>query len=81
MVGVGLLLTGVAELLSDLYTDFETTLRAYHGMLLFGLVTAARGLTEFAEGVLSLGRDAEAMLEARATPRGEPVNPGAPRFP
>jgi hypothetical protein len=81
MVGIGLLLTGVAELLSDLFTDFETALRTYHGLILFGLVTAARGVTEFAEGMMSLGRDAEAMLEASTAQRGELVTPRPPRFP
>jgi hypothetical protein len=81
MVGVGLLLTGVAELLSDLLTNFETALRAYHGLILFGLVTAARGVTEFAEGMLSLGRDAEAVLDATKMAHGQPVQPRPPRFP
>jgi hypothetical protein len=68
LVGIGLLLSGFAELLAESFEEFETSLRTYHGFILLGLVTALRGFAEFIEGIVWLSRDAEAAEERETAP-------------
>ena len=64
VTGMGLLISGVADLLEDVITDFETVLESYHGLIVFGLVTALRGIAEGVEGIEWLSRDAESIEDA-----------------
>ncbi|MCB9959411.1 MAG: hypothetical protein H6843_12485 [Rhodospirillaceae bacterium] len=64
LTGVGLLISGVSDLLEDLFTDFESMLETYHGLILFGLVTALRGLADAVEGIDWMAKDAEAIEES-----------------
>jgi hypothetical protein len=66
LVGVGLLMSGFAELLDESFQEFETTVKSHHGLILLGLVTALRGFAEFIEGIVWLSRDAEAAEERGA---------------
>jgi hypothetical protein len=49
LLGVGLFVVGMIELLEGLFENFETVVETYHGFLLFGLVTVLRGLMELLE--------------------------------
>lgn len=66
LTGVGLLISGLSDLLEDLFTDFESMLETYHGLILFGLVTALRGLADAVEGIDWMAKDAEAIEESEA---------------
>jgi hypothetical protein len=68
VVGLSMLITGVSELLEDLFTDFETVLESYHGLILFGLVTAMRGFSEMVEALEWLDRDFETFAEGADDP-------------
>ncbi len=52
-VGLGLLvcLSGLSEILEELFEGYESDLRGVHGMLAFGVITLLKGLTELVEGV------------------------------
>ena len=62
-VGLSMLATGVAELLEDFITGFETMLHAYHGLIVFGAVTAMRGVVEMVEALEWLDRDFAQIAE------------------
>ncbi|TFL16151.1 hypothetical protein [Jannaschia formosa] len=49
ILGLGLLVIGVIELLEGIFEEFETAVEHYHGFLLFGLITLLRGLIELVE--------------------------------
>jgi hypothetical protein len=49
VLGLGLLVTGLVELVEGAFEEIETVIDAYHGVVLFGLVTALRGLLELLE--------------------------------
>ena len=57
VTGIGLLVSGFADLLEDVFTGFEIFLETYHGLILFGIVTALRGLSEMLEGMEWISRD------------------------
>lgn len=78
-VGVSMLVTGVAELLQDFVSDFETLLRTYHGLVLFGIVTAMRGFSEMVEAMEWLDRDLEALTEGESGAKPESAEPAARR--
>jgi hypothetical protein len=69
VVGLSMLVTGLAELLEDLVSDFESTLETYHGLLLFGLVTALRGMVEMVEALEWLDRDFAQIAESEDLPQ------------
>jgi hypothetical protein len=54
-VGVVMFGSGLAELLQDVDPEFESVIRMHHGMMLFGLVSALRGLVEALEGLQTVG--------------------------
>ena len=66
LTGVGLLMSGLSDLMEDIFTDFESMLETYHGLILFGLVTALRGLADAVEGIDWMAKDAEAIEESEA---------------
>lgn len=49
VLGLGLLVIGVIELLEGLFEEFETAVEHYHGFLLFGAITMLRGVIELVE--------------------------------
>lgn len=49
VLGIGLLLTGVLELVEGAVEEFETVVQALHGVILFGVVTTLRGMLELIE--------------------------------
>jgi hypothetical protein len=49
ILGLGLLVTGMVEVIEAAFEGFETVVEAHHGILLFGLVTALRGMLEMLE--------------------------------
>ncbi|MFW5641808.1 MAG: hypothetical protein ACOCTP_02255 [Roseicyclus sp.] len=49
ILGLGLLATGVIELVEGFVDGFETVIDAHHGIILFGFVTVLRGLLELLE--------------------------------
>ena len=57
VTGLGLVVSGLADLLEDVFTGFETFLETYHGLILFGVVTALRGFAEVMEGMEWISRD------------------------
>lgn len=62
-LGLGLLTTGLLELLEGAFEGFESVLDAHHGIILFGVVTVLRGMLEMleaAEVVAIAERDLEA---------------------
>jgi hypothetical protein len=63
LVGVSMLATGVSELLEEFLTEFEGFLQTYHGLAIFGAVTAMRGFAEMVEAFEWLDRDFEAIVE------------------
>ena len=63
VLGLGLLVTGIVELIEAAFEGFETAIDAHHGLLLFGFVTALRGLLEMLEAAEVLAM-AEHDLEA-----------------
>jgi hypothetical protein len=48
-LGIGLFVVGIIELLEGIYVGFKTIVETHHGFVLFGLVTALRGLMELLE--------------------------------
>ena len=49
ILGFGLVLTGLLELIEGAIEEFETVVQALHGIVLFGVVTTLRGLLELIE--------------------------------
>lgn len=71
VLGLGLLATGIVEVIEAAFEGFETVLEAHHGILLFGLVTALRGLLEMLEAAEVLAV-AEHDLEAEEAAHDNP---------
>lgn len=67
-VGISMLVTGLSELLEDVLTNFESLLQSYHGLVIFGLVTAMRGVSEMVEALEWLDRDFEVIVEGDEAP-------------
>lgn len=59
LLGVGVCLCGLAEMLEELLVGFESKVGAYHGVILFGGVTMFRGLVELLEGLEFIGFEFE----------------------
>jgi hypothetical protein len=77
VLGLGLLMVGVIELLEGLFEEFETAVEHYHGFLLFGLITLLRGLIELVEAAEFFAIN-ETELEAEdAATRPEPPASGS----
>lgn len=49
LLGLGLLLVGIIELLEGAFDEFKTVIELHHGFVLFGFVTLLRGLIELLE--------------------------------
>ncbi len=49
ILGFGLVLTGLLELIEGAVEEFETVVQALHGIVLFGVVTTLRGFLELIE--------------------------------
>lgn len=71
--GLGMLLTGLAELASDLLVGFEAMLSTHHGLVLFGIVMALRGCVDLINGLERLDRGI-AALDTPETGESEPCN-------
>lgn len=75
VLGLGLLITGLVELVEGAFEEVETVIDAYHGVVLFGLVTALRGLLELLEAaeIFAIGdREFEAQeIAARRLDAGD----------
>jgi hypothetical protein len=71
VLGLGLLVTGMVEVIEAAFEGFETVFEAHHGILLFGLVTALRGMLEMLEAAEVLAvveHDLEVEEAARDRP-------------
>lgn len=51
LLGAGLFLCGFVELLEEFDPTFDSWIGAHHGVMLFGAVTAVKGLVEAVEGM------------------------------
>lgn len=69
LLGIGVSICGVAEMLEELFVGFESKVGAYHGVILFGGVTMFRGLVEFLEGLEFLGFEFEEEASRQAAAR------------
>jgi hypothetical protein len=78
LLGLGLLLVGIIELLEGAFEEFKTVVELHHGFVLFGFVTLLRGLIELLEAAefFSLNeselerQDAERAARPSDPPRG-----------
>lgn len=79
VLGIGLLVTGLLELVEGAVEDFETVVRALHGVILFGVVTTLRGFLELIEAteVFALS-DLEFEGELRAGTSGDEISHRVP---
>lgn len=59
LLGIGVCICGLAEMLEEVLVGFESKVGAYHGVILFGGVTMFRGLVELLEGLEFLGFEFE----------------------
>lgn len=50
-LGILVCFSGVSELMEEFLDGYEAKFHAAHGVILFGVVTILKGLTEFAEGL------------------------------
>jgi hypothetical protein len=50
-LGLGLIVIAFLEILEDFFVELATVLELHHAVLLFGIVTGLKGLTEFVEGL------------------------------
>jgi len=57
--GIGMLVTGAAEILSDLLTGFDAALATHHGLVLLGSVMALRGLVDLVTAIERVGEGLE----------------------
>ena len=75
VLGVGLVLTGLLELVEGMVEEFETVVQALHGIVLFGVVTALRGILELIESaeVFALS-DLELEGELRVGSAGDEIS-------
>lgn len=84
ILGIGLVLTGLLELVEGAVEEFESFINALHGIVLFGFVTTLRGFLELIEsaeifalsdleleGELEVGRSGEEI--AHQTPEAAPA--------
>lgn len=59
LLGIGVCICGLAEMLEDVLVEFDSKLNAYHGVVLFGGITMFRGLIELLEGLELVGLELE----------------------
>ncbi|HCQ66310.1 MAG TPA: hypothetical protein DIU07_14675 [Rhodobacteraceae bacterium] len=75
ILGFGLVLTGLLELVEGAIEEFETFVQALHGIVLFGVVTTLRGLLELIESaeIFALS-DLELEGELRTGSAGDEIS-------
>lgn len=49
-LGILVFLSGLSEILEEIFESYEGTIQAVHGVMVFGIMTVLKGLTELAEG-------------------------------
>ena len=59
ITGLGLFISGVFELLEQIFTDFESVVGVHQGVILLGIVTFLRGLADMVEASEWLSKGAE----------------------
>jgi hypothetical protein len=71
VLGIGVCICGLAEMLEDVLVEFDSKVNAYHGVVLFGGITMFRGLIELLEGLELVGLELED--EPVDTPTSKPA--------
>jgi len=79
LLGIGLFLVGMIEMLEGIFEHFETGVEYYHGFLLFGFVTVLRGLMELLEAseFFSLNETEFEQEAGRAAQSNDPPTGGS----
>jgi len=78
VLGLGLLITGLVELMEGAFEEFETVIDAYHGIVLFGFVTALRGLLELLEAAEIFAIGDRELEEEQGAARRHDAGEGEP---